>query len=321
MAIIEHSHIISFAEQKVNLSSDRVQKYRNQVNNLLERLKTHIAENPGFALVKMLHAGSAAKGTALSSLNDLDAAVYVKKEEAPVNATELVPWMAERLRESNPNMKPDQFDDSQPHCVKVLFRGSGLDVDIVPVLYEGADGDRGYLIDKHTGDRILTSIPLHLAFIRTRKKAHPTHFAQVVRLIKWWAHQRKVEDETFKCKSFMIELLVAHYADNGLDLSKYPNALETIYSDIVKTGLEERIIFDDYYAATQVPSRNTGVIEIFDPVNPENNIMEKYTTFDRDRLVEAAGDAGDAIAEAHYATTKGRAVECWQRVFGSSFQG
>jgi len=321
MPIIQHSHISLFAEQKVNLSSDKVQKYRDQVNGLLDRMKAHIAENPEFALVKMLHAGSAAKGTALSNLNDLDAAVYVKKDEAPANDSELVPWIAERLRESNPNMKPEQFDDSQSHCVTVRFRGTGLDVDVVPVLYEGEENDLGYLVDKNTGERLLTSIPLHLGFIRTRKKAHPTHFAQVVRLIKWWAHQKKVEDDTFKCKSFMIELLVAHYADNGLDLSNYPYALDAIFSDIVKTGLEERIVFDDYYAPSQVPSENTGAIEIFDPVNHENNITDKYSVYDRDKLIEAAGDVGDAIAEAHYATTKGRAVECWQRVFGSSFQG
>jgi len=281
----------------------------------------NIADNPGFGLVKMLHAGSAAKGTALSNLNDLDAAVYVRKEEAPIADNELVPWIAERLRGSNPNMNPEQFDDSQPHCVKVLFRGSGLDVDVVPVLYEGGEDDRGYLIDKHSGERMLTSISLHLDFIRARKKAHPTHFAQVVRLLKWWALQRKNGDDSFKCKSFMLELLVAHHADTGLDLSDYPTALEAVFSHIVRTGLEDRVAFDDYYTLDKLPSSNTGPIEIFDPVNPENNVTEKYTTIDRQRLVDAAEEAGDSISEAHYATTKGRAVECWQRVFGPAFRG
>ncbi len=321
MPIIEHSHIASFSEQRVNLASEKVKKYRKQVTDLLGRLENHISANPGFGLVKMLHAGSAAKGTALSNLNDLDAAVYVEKEQAPIKDSELVPWIAERLRESNPNMQADQFDDKQPHCVKVYFRGSGLDVDVVPVLYEGAPDDRGYLIDKYTGDRMLTSIPLHLSFIRARKKAQPVHFAQVIRLLKWWVHQLKVEDDTFKCKSFMIELLVAHHADNGLDMSDYPKALEAILSDIARTGLENRIIFDDYYPLSDVQTERTGIIEIFDPVNPSNNIVDKYTIVDRDRIIQAAGDAGDAIAEAHYATTKARAVECWQRVLGPSFRG
>jgi hypothetical protein len=318
---ITHADIAAFAEQRVNLPADRAREYREQVNRLRERLETHIAANPGFALVKMLHAGSVAKGTALRTLNDLDVAVYVTKEDAPVRDQDLVPWLAARLREANPNMKPEQFDESQPHCVKVSFRGSGLDVDVVPVLYEGAENDLGYLVDKDTGDRLLTSIPRHLEFIRARKKSQPNHFAQVVRLVKWWAEQRKAADPNFKCKSFLIELVVAHLADGGHDLSDYRHALEVIFSYIVKTGLEERIAFSDYYPMTKLPAPTGAAIEVFDPINPVNNIAGKYSVFDRDALVRAAEVAADAISEAHYATTKARAVDCWQLVFGPSFRG
>ena len=47
----------------------------------------------------------------------------------------------------------------QHHCVRVRFRGSGLDVDVVPVLYEGDVNDYGYLVRKYSGERVLTSIP------------------------------------------------------------------------------------------------------------------------------------------------------------------
>ncbi|MGW0103556.1 hypothetical protein, partial [Nocardia sp. NPDC003354] len=56
---------------------------RQQVNTLRDKLTSHIAENPGFSLVKMLHAGSVAKGTALRTVNDFDVAVYVRNDEAP----------------------------------------------------------------------------------------------------------------------------------------------------------------------------------------------------------------------------------------------
>lgn len=318
--IIVHNDICAFAENRVNLSADLAKEYREQVNRLRERLETHIADHPGFALVKMLHAGSVAKGTGLRTINDLDVAVYVEKEAAPIRDQELVPWLAARLREANPNMKPDQFDDSSPHCVTVQFRGSGLDVDVVPVLYEGAEDDMGYLVDKDTGTRLLTSIPLHLEFIRARKKAQPTHFAQVVRLVKWWAGQRKAEDTSFKCKSFLMELLLANLADQGEDLSDYTRALEVFFSYIVKSGLEDRIAFPDNYPSSRLPPATGAAIEVFDPVNPKNNIAEKYSTADREKLVQAAEDAADAISEAHYATTKARAVECWQMVFGPSFK-
>ncbi|MDA2915769.1 nucleotidyltransferase [Nitrospinae bacterium AH_259_B05_G02_I21] len=319
--LISHTKIKAFAEERVNLPSETAKKHRVQVNGLRERLEAHIAANPGFALVKMLHAGSVAKGTALRTINDLDVAVYVKKDEAPMSDEELVPWLATRLREANPNMKPEQFDDSQPHCVTVRFRGTGLDVDVVPVLYEGDEHDLGYLIAKDTGERTLTSIPLHLEFIRTRKKAHPDHFAQVVRLVKWWVNQQKDRDTFFRCKSFMVELIVAHLADRGVILSDYPTALEGLFSYMVRTGLQERIAFTDYFATSELPPSNGTPIEIFDPVNPSNNIASRYTTADLTSFVDAAEQAADAISEAHYATTKGRAVECWQIVLGPSFRG
>lgn len=317
---INYSVIKAFAEQRVNLPGDEAQKYRDQVNRLRDRLATHIANNPGFALVKMLHAGSVAKGTALRTINDLDMAVYVKKEETPVVDEDLVPWLAERLREANPNMNRDQFDDTQPHCVTVNFRGTGLDVDVVPVLYEGDQDDRGYLVAKDTGERMLTSIPLHLQFIRIRKNAQPSHFSQMVRLAKWWAKHRKTQDPSFKCKSFMMELILSHLSDKGMNMARYPEALEGFFSYIVKSGLEERIIFTDYYKPTDLPGK-TAPIEILDPVNPSNNVASLYTISDRERLVKAAEEAGDAIAEAHYSTTKSRAIECWQIVFGPSFRG
>lgn len=320
--IITHADIRTFAENRVNLPSESVRKHRKQVNNLRERLELHIKENPGFALVKMLHAGSVAKGTALRNINDLDVAVYVKKEETPVDESELVSWIADRLREANPNMSSDQFDDTSPHCVKVCFNGSGLDVDVVPILYEGEENDFGYLVAQDTGQRLLTSIPLHLEFIRNRKKAHPTHFAQVVRLVKWWASQRKAENSEFKCKSFLLELLIAFLADKSMvEVTDYPAALEVFFSYIVKTGLEKRIAFTDYYSSSCLPSPSGAAIEVFDPVNPENNITERYTRADQEALVEAAEEAADAIREAHYATTKARAVELWQVVLGSSFRG
>ena len=319
--LITHSDIRSFAEARVNLPSDSARRYREQVNRLRESLAKHIADNPGFALVKMLHAGSVAKGTALRIINDLDAAVYVKKEQSPVDEKELVPWVADCLREVYPQKDPGDFNTDSPHCVSIHFRGSGLDVDVVPVLYEGDENDYGYLVDKYTGARLLTSVPLHLEFIRKRKAANQTHFAQVVRLVKWWSSQRKAENSTFKCKSFLLELLIAYLADKGNELKDYPQALEDFFSYVVKTGLEERISFTDYYSSSRLPGPTGAAIEVFDPVNAENNVTDKYTLSDRQALVEAAEEAADAIREAIYATTKKRAVELWQVVLGSSFRG
>jgi hypothetical protein len=316
---VTHKNIAEFANTSVNLKQEDVEDYRAQVNRLREKLDKYIADHPDYALVKMLHSGSVRKGTALKTINDMDVAVYVKADKAPSNSNDLVNWLVARLREAYSNLNYDQFT-TQTHCVTVSFRGSGLDVDVVPVLYEGDSNDCGYLITKDIGDRVLTSIPLHLQFIRNRKTNNPKHFAQVIRLIKWWSRIQKRNNESFRFKSFMAELICAYLADKGLNMSNYPVALESFFAYIVSTGLKNRIYFTDYYNASKLPSTNGAVIEIFDPVNPDNNVALRYTDEQRELIVEAAYDALDALTEAHHATTQGRAIDLWKIVLGPSFK-
>jgi len=315
---IQHADVAKFADERVNLKREDVSAYRDQVNRLRDRLAEYIRENPGYNLVKMLGSGSVTKGTALKTVNDMDVSVYVRPSEETAEEGRLLYWLLERLKEVYPTMKPDQFN-LQDHCVTISFRGSGLDVDVVPVIYEGDPGDRGYLIVKDTGERVLTSIPMHLSFIRQRKDAQPQHFSQVVRLMKWWVRQRKIDDGSFRFKSFMVELLCAHLADGGLDMSDYPRALQRIFTYVVSSGLKKRISFTGFYESNKLPPPTQSAIEIFDPVNPENNVAAKYSEHDRQRIVEVAHDALDALTEASYATTKGRAIDMWRVVLGPSF--
>ncbi len=217
-------------------------------------------------------------------------------------------------------MSRDQFVEEE-HCVRVNFKGSGLDVDVVPVLYEGAVDDRGYLVRKHTGDRVLTSVTLHLRFIRDRKATYGREFAELIRITKWWKRVIARHDEDFKFKSFMIELLWARLADDGLDLSDYPTALERFFRDIVKGELEGQVAFTDFCGKNEIPTRSSAAIEVLDPVNPANNVASRYTSTDRDRIVRAAHEALNALNEARFAPTKGRAVECWQTILGPTFKG
>jgi len=316
---VTHTTIADFADERVNLGRDDVKEDREQVNRLREKLERYIAQHPGFDLVKMLHAGSVAKGTALKTINDMDVAVYLEAGKAPQKDSELSTWLIERLRAAYPQLDANQFK-AQQHCVTVEFRGTGLNVDIVPVLYEGEADDLGYLIVKDTGDRVKTSVKLHLAFTRTRKENHKIHFRQMVRLTKWWAAIQKRERQNFRLKSFLIELLVAHLFDSGLDGSNYPEALLQVFSYIVRTGLTKQIVFTDNYPANAV-SASKEPIRIFDPVNPENNVARQYSESDRLAIVGAAEDAVDAIAYARRATSKGEAVAAWQTIFGSSFRG
>lgn len=320
MTAIGHSEVMTFAVDKVNLPHPTAMKYRSQVQGLRDRLETKIKADPSFDLVKMLHSGSVAKGTALRTVNDLDVAVYVKAGSAPKDDAELIPWLAERLSEANPNMEADQFEH-EDHCVKVSFRGSGLDVDVVPVLYEGDPDDCGYLVRKHTGERVLTSIPRHLEFIRKRKNKYGDDFKQLIRLTKWWKKIEANRDADFRFKSFMIELLWARLADTGQDLTDYPESLEAFFTYIVKSELADQVAFTDYFAHREIPARSSAPVEVLDPVNLANNVGSRYSEGDRRRIVTAAHNALDALGEARFATTKGDELSCWQDVLGTGFKG
>jgi hypothetical protein len=320
MSFVEHSQLSSFADNYVNLGVSDVAGYRKQVENLREKLENYIAEKPSFELIKMLGSGSVAKGTALKTINDMDVAVYVRKGAEPVRDNELVPWVTERLREAYKNiMKPDQFV-AQDHSVGVHFKGSGLDVDVVPIISNDDKGEDGFLVHSGTGGRILTSIPKHLQFIRKRKgKAKPA-FAQTIRFIKWWKQLQVEQRDTFRLKSFMIELVVAKLLDRGLDLSDYPKALESVFGYIVRSGLKEIISFEDYYPTSKLPSTDGAPIRIYDPVNPQNNVAKGYTEQDRLNIVKAANQALEAMAAARFSTTKGEALDCWKEVLGPGME-
>ena len=316
---VEHSEIVRFGNEVVNLHQDRVRRYRKQVNDLRDRLAAKIRDNPDFSLVKMLHSGSVAKGTALSSINDMDVAVYVRKSDAPGDDSELLDWLADRLREANPNMHPEQFNPGT-HCVSVNFRGTGLDVDVVPVLYEDDPDDRGYLLNRDDGTWLETSVRLHLEFIRKRKRLAPQHFSQVIRLLKWWVRLKKSHHPDFRFKSFMVELLCAHMLDNGANFKDYPKILQEFFSFIVQSQLKMKVAFTDYYPSSSLPKTCSSPVSIFDPVNGENNVADNYSDHDRITLVEGCADALDALTEAQFSDTKGRAVSLWKEVLGPSFR-
>lgn len=315
---VGHKEIASFAEDRVNLPKDKANELRAQARGLRDKLEAYLSEHPDFALKKMRLSGSLAKGTALRSLNDIDVACYISGADAPQDVSKLLDYLAERLRKAYPNFTPDQVKP-QTYSVTVSFKGSGLDVDVVPILYDGDPNWFGNLVSQDDGSFLRTNIPYHLEFAKKRKQRQEKHFAQVVRLVKYWAKRMKAENGDFRFKSFMIEMILAKLCDDGKDFSDYPEALQHFFTYIASTGLREQIAFTDYYPASSVGSF-AGPVRIIDPVNADNNVARLYTRDNVDAIIEAASDAGDAIDAALAAPTKQETVRYWQKVFGTAFQ-
>lgn len=303
-----------FIENKVNVDSEKVKKYRKQVNNLRDNLTDYIKENPDFGLVKMLHSGSVRKGTAISTLNDMDVAVYVKPHKV-ANYTEeqVLSYIKDGLVKvyKRHNMTEDQFSLGK-HCLKVSFKGSGLDVDVVPVIPTGEPNDMGHLIAQDTGERVLTSIPLHLSFIQARKASNP-NYATMVRVTKWWRNKNE-----FKMKSFLIEMIWAHIADKEGISDDIVTALQQFFRYIVNTEMKDPIIFEDNYKKSEV-SIVEGQANIFDPVNPNNNLGYSLDNIKLERVIDEADEALGFLSLAIQASTKNVAEASLKRIFGTSF--
>ncbi|MEK7529783.1 MAG: CBASS oligonucleotide cyclase [Patescibacteria group bacterium] len=315
---VDHQDIANFAQEKINLPKDKADEYRAQARRLREKLDTYIGEHADFSLKRVQLSGSLAKGTALRSLNDIDIACYISGADAPRDVSKLLNYLAERLRTAFPNFSPDQVKP-QTYSVTVSFRGSGLDVDVVPILYDGDPQWFGNLVSQDDGSLLETNIPFHLEFTQKRKQAQPTHFSQVVRLVKFWAQRIKRENDSFRFKSFMIEMILSRLCDKGLDFSDYPEALQHFFTYIARNNMRERIVFSDYYNPTTVGSFSESV-QIIDPVNAKNNVGRLYSAAQADAIVDAALQAGEAIDAALAAPTKQETVYYWQKVFGSTFQ-
>lgn len=317
---IAHADIQRFAEDRVNLGQDTARERRDKVGQLRDQLAKYMKEHPTCGIAKSYLSGSLAKGTALKTCSDVDVALYITYDGEKRVDAKLLDWIAERLRKAYPQMSASQIKP-KTYSVGIEYKTAGIEIDVVPVFWTNTDGDYGLLVSQDNGSTLCTNIPLHLEFIRKRKDAQKQHYAQVVRLIKWWAAEQKAKDVNFRFKSFMVELICAHLADNGQDFSDYRNGMEAFFNYVVSTRLSRRIAFKDYYSATELPATSTGVVEIFDPVNAKNNVASQYTENNRKLIVDAAQDALNALNEAHTASTKADAVAMWRVVLGTSFRG
>ena len=312
---VDHKQIQDFADNTVNLKKEDAKEYREQVNRLRDRIKDSVKGNDDFELKKTLLSGSLAKHTALRTINDADVAVYVISDDDVVGG--IIDWLAEELR-SIPNLNYDQVRE-QNYSVRIEFRGTGLAIDVVPVYQTDQDKDDwGSVFSQKDGTKLKTNITLHKEFIKKYREKYTT-YAQVVRLLKWWAKIKKEENENFKFKSFMIELVLAKlYDENHFNNpSDYPETILDFFNYIVRADFKKKPIYFTNYVSR--PSSCDDIIQVFDPVNETNNIARKYTEYDRDIIVDEALDAGDAIGSALRAMHKTDTVRYWRKIFGPSF--
>lgn len=320
-----------YAAAKVNLPSVKAKARREQVAHLRKRLESYIDQHPDYSLVKMRASGSVAKHTAINSSSDTDIAAYVRASAVggvTVDESTLLEWLRDRcIQVYGATKDVSDFEISQ-HAVAITMHGSGLKIDVAPVVYEGQPDDLGHLVTPN-GERVLTSVTLHLRFLKQRKDKAGTEYRELIRLIKQFIYRAKLESSAvgtkLRFKSFLAELIVAYLYDNGwngepLAVKDYLRAFEQFLGYIVQTGLKQPIMFDDYYDLSEIAA-STDPVQVWDPVNPANNVASSYTDHDRQRIVDRCSQALDQVTWAGMTPSKTEAVAAWRTLFGPSFPG
>ncbi len=122
----------------LRLPADKRSEYHQQVDRLIEHLTEKIKEHTSFRILRVVKAGSFAKYTILRKTSedplDVDVVFYLEGDGIDQETYEsLSEQIYQFLIAAYPTKAVDQFI-IQKRAATVVFTGSGLSVDVVPVI-------------------------------------------------------------------------------------------------------------------------------------------------------------------------------------------
>lgn len=310
---------------KIKLQKDNMSKYRDQINNLKSKLEDRIKndESTGMKVSKYLLAGSWKKHTILKATGDnpidIDLVLFVSGDDNIQNDLKKVhDYIVKYLEEIYPtkDILNDVDAEGNTKSITIRFSGSGLEVDIVPVVPISEPDRYVWQPQRGGGGKYITSVENHLDFSVSLRKANPS-YTSIVRAIKWWKNYKELKPYGNEggISSYAIELIVGY-----LDSTKG-----------VESNIEEAIIrffqflsestFPDIqftHAINNIPYYNTAIY-IADDTNNENNAAKKINNSKWDEIKEEAEEAFDTLNLAQDRNNEGDTIKEWKSVFGPTF--
>ncbi|MBL8275312.1 MAG: nucleotidyltransferase [Pelomonas sp.] len=309
---LSNTEIRYYDSTVLRLPADKRKEYHAQVDRLVSALTTSVHEQTDVKITKVVKAGSFAKYTILRKTSedpvDVDVVFYISgrsvDQETLGSLTQLI---YDALIKLYPNKSVEHFE-IQRKAATVQFVGSGLSVDIVPVIEDPARPGYGWQFDIHDGTKMQTCAPCQLKFVQARKDKD-ADFRTLVRLAKKWRNRI----ELTQLKSFVIELIMAHVlAKNGTD-----GSIEKRFRDfllyIAQSGLKEVISFPENGL---VLTKFNDPVVILDPVSSSNNVASRITEDERKEIVAAAVAAWET---ANFASQEDD-IDIWKELFGPRFK-
>lgn len=297
----------------LRLPADKRSEYHQQVDRLIEHLRKKVKEHTSLKIVKVIKAGSFAKYTILRKTHedpiDVDVVFYLDAEDVDAETYEgLSQQIYDFLIAAYPTKKVEQFE-IQKRAATVVFSGSGLSVDVVPVIAKTDQPGYGWQFGVD-GSKTLTCAPGQIKFVKDRKDVD-ADFRTLVRFGKKWRNRHA--DEIKALKSFTIELIMAYLLDRDGKGKKLEQRLMTFFLYIAQSELKEVITFPE----------NTGAlgdfadpVVIIDPVNNYNNVAARIQESERKAIV---GKACETWETAHFASAEDD-IEVWKEIFGPRFK-
>ena len=309
--MLNNTQLRYFDGQVLRLPRETRTEYHAQVDRLIKNLSASVKENTKIKVTRVVKAGSFAKFTILrKSLTDpvdVDLVFYVcGKSVADSSYESLSQEIYDLLIDLYPNKSVEDFV-IQKRAATVEFKGSGLLVDIVPVVEIPNEPGQGYQFGTD-GSKTKTCAPCQIDFVKTRKNKD-SDYRTLVRLGKKWRNYKEVKG----LKSFHIELLLAYLQDRDGPCERIEQRLCDFFLYIAQSGLEEEIRFPENGPATVVFDESVVIV---DPVNDENNTTSRISEEERQDIVAAATEAWET---AHHASTEDD-PQIWKELFGPKFK-
>lgn len=305
-----------FVDNRLKLPKGKRSEYLAQVDRLIANFSAAAKDDDLIGVKKFLKTGSLRKGTVLRPAGnfgvDADVAVFLNSAGATkYDLSRLHERIRRLLAKAYPNKNSEDFT-VQPRTLGIVFRDSGLEMDLVPLIPIEGDGDFGWQPSSQGDPPVKTSVTKQLDFIRSRKEAYP-RFTALVRLLKYWRNFHDLDD----ClRSFTIELLVCHLQDTQGAAESIEDGLLRFFLYVYQTELRDRIAFQECGTPSAWPKDR---VVLLDPCNAENNVGRKLTDTDCDTIVTKCRDAWETLSTARNHNGKGQTLDMWKEVFGRSF--
>jgi hypothetical protein len=154
---LTNTQLLWYDSNVLRLTQQKRTEYHEQVDRLIRELRKHVENREELKVTKVVKAGSFAKYTILRKTNDdavdVDVVFYITGKDASHETfKQLSDTIYELLIKIYPTKKVEDFE-IQRRAATVTFIGTGLAVDIVPLIQDPTRPDYGWQFDIQDGSK------------------------------------------------------------------------------------------------------------------------------------------------------------------------